>query len=118
MKIKHLTWDSNFFGYRIAKISNIDPDTKPGILKDNIKTASKKGYQCLYLAIPPNAKTLISYCDSNDFNLVGLKTTLIKKNLSPYKFKKQIKDEKNIQLLPGLLNIARQKSEKRFTTLD
>ncbi len=82
--IKHLAWDSRFFGIKIGKVITFGRRASANLIVDVIKQARRENYKCLYAEIPVAKLFLLKDILKNNFLLVDIKVTLSK----PLEFKK------------------------------
>jgi dTDP-4-amino-4,6-dideoxy-D-galactose acyltransferase len=72
--VEFLSWDSEFFGCRIARI-------KPGILDAAagagiLRWCSAERIDCLYFLADPSSAASLSWAEDNGFRLLDIRTTL------------------------------------------
>jgi len=76
--IKHLAWDSRFFGIKIGKVITFGRRASANLIVDVIKQARRENYKCLYSEIPVEKLFLLKDILKNNFLLVDFKVILQK----------------------------------------
>lgn len=103
--IQKLSWDSKFFRKKIARISVLNDITYEK-LYSSIKNLFKKRFECVYLEIPKNKKSLIQICNEQKFFLADNKLILKKEVLINTNKPAEIKDKISEKFLPRIFEIT------------
>lgn len=75
--VKFLRWDSNFFGFKIGRISG--SVKRASELKSAIAHSKSRGYRCLYFECSKDAISAIQFCKKQGYRCIDQKTLLVKR---------------------------------------
>jgi len=72
--VEFLSWDSEFFGYRIARIKPGQLDAAAG--GDILQWCSGERIDCLYFLADPSSAAALAWAEDSGFRLLDIRTTL------------------------------------------
>jgi dTDP-4-amino-4,6-dideoxy-D-galactose acyltransferase len=114
-KIKHLSWDSRFFGYPVAKICLTTDDI--GHLRPIFEKLTAKNYRLAYFFTPPEQKGLNNRILEMGGILADQKVTYMKQTEKQIVFKHQIEEYQEKKIDDRLKSLVLQAGEySRFRT--
>lgn len=103
-----LEWDSQFFGFPVAKVIGHE-DVTIVYLSNALKEAEDNKISCLYVEVPMENDGIIDFCGEAGFKLVDIKTTLSKtanKNLLSLEVGMCLTSERKPEYFAGIVAIA------------
>lgn len=108
-EIEHLTWDSKFFGYKIAKVTIDHFDRE--LLDQLFRQLSNEKYCLIYFFIPPSEKKVNDYIKKRGGNLLDQKVVYIKNTEKQSNFIHEIVEFKKVEITENLKELILQAGE-------